>query len=168
MKLDMKHFIYLFSTLIGTIGILWSCQKAPEFTFNGPSNIEMEADGSSTSISFTANRDWTVSTSDSWVSVSPSSGSAVDGPIKVSVSCNPNTTFEDRTATITIRMEEFTQTLNVFQPANKGIVLPTKSFNLASGERSIEVEVQANVEYSVSVSAESTIEASVSSDTSNS
>ena len=150
----MKHFIYLLSTLIGTIGILWSCQKAPEFTFSGPSNIEMEADGNSTSISFTANRDWTVSTSDSWVSVSPSSGSAVDGPIKVSVSCSPNTTYEDRTATITIRMEEFIQTVNVFQPANKGIVLPTKSFNLASGERSIEVEVQANVEYSVSVSAD--------------
>ena len=114
----------------------------------------MKADGGSSTLTFTANRNWTVTVSDSWVSVSPSSGAASDGSITVSVSCNPNTTFEDRTATITIRMEEFTQTVNVFQPANKGIVLPTKSFNLASGERSIEVEVQANVEYSVSVSAD--------------
>ena len=49
-------------------------------------------------------------------------------------------------------MEGFTQVVSVQQPANKGIVLPTKSYILASGESSIEVEVQANVEYSASVS----------------
>ena len=151
---DMKRILPLLTNLILAIVVLWSCQKAPEFTYSGPSSIELKADGSSTSISFTANRDWTVSTSDSWVSVSPSSGSASDGPISVSVSCNPNTTYEDRTVTVTIRMEEFTQVVTVFQPANKGIVLPTQSYNLASGARSIEVEVQANVEYSVSVSAD--------------
>ena len=147
----MRRILYPFSILISII-CLWSCQKAPEFTYTGSASIESKAEGSSSSLSFTANRDWSVSTSDSWVSVSPSSGSASDGPISVSVSCNPNTTYEDRTATVTIRMEEFTQIVTVFQYANKGIVLPTKSYNLTSGARSIEVEVQSNVEYTVSIS----------------
>ena len=112
----------------------------------------MKADGGSSTLTFTANRNWTVNTSDSWVSVSPSSGAASDGPVTVSVSCNPNTTYEDRSATVTITMEDFTQVITVQQPANKGIVLPTKSYLLASGESSIEVEVQANVEYSASAS----------------
>ena len=148
----MKRIISFFSILISII-CSWSCQKAPEFTYTGPGSIESKADGSNSPLSFTANRDWTVSTSDSWVSVSPSSGSASDGPITVSVCCNPNTTYEDRTATVTIRMEEFTQVVNVFQPANKGLIVPTKTFSLASEVHTLEIEVQANVEYSVSVSA---------------
>ena len=150
----MRRILYPFLILIS---IFWSCQKAPEFTYTGSANIESKAEGSSFSLTFTANRDWSVSTSDSWLSVSPSSGLASDGPITVSVSCNPNTTFEDRTATVTIRMEEFTQIVTVFQYAKKGIVLPTKSYNLTSGARSIEVEVQSNVEYIVSISTEKRI-----------
>ena len=158
----MKRLFPFFTAIIVTFGILGSCQKAsehkdqedPMFAYNGPSSIELSADGSSSPISFTANRDWTVSTSDSWVSVSPSSGPSSKGSITVSVSCDPNTTYEDRSATVTIRMGNLTQVVTVFQPANKGIIVPTKTYSLSSSARSIEVEVQANVEYSVSVSAE--------------
>lgn len=148
----MKHFLHFIVAFIFAIGILWSCQKEPEFIYSGPSSIELKADGGSSTLTFSANRNWTVASSDSWVSVSPSSGAASDGPITISVSCNPNTTYEDRSATVTITMEGFTQMITVQQPANKGIVLPTKSYILASGERSFEVEVQANVEYSASAS----------------
>ncbi len=148
----MKHFLHFIVAFIFAIGILWSCQKEPEFIYSGPSSIELKADGGSSTLTFSANRNWTVASSDFWVSVSPSSGAASDGPITISVSCNPNTTYEDRSATVTITMEGFTQMITVQQPANKGIVLPTKSYILASCERSFEVEVQANVEYSASAS----------------
>ncbi len=139
--------------LLFILPLLFACtQKEPQFIYSGPSNIEMKADGGSSTLTFTANRNWTVTASDSWVSVSPTSGAASDGPITVSVSCNPNTTYEDRSATVTIKMEDFTQVITVRQSANKGIILPTKSYLLSSGESSIEVEVQANVEYSTSVS----------------
>lgn len=130
---------------------LYSCQKAPELTINSLTNIELPIDGSSETISFTANRDWTVSVSDSWITVSPSSGTASDGPILITARCNANTTYDDRTATIVIRMEELFQTVMVSQPANLGIILPTRSYELASDARTLEITVQANVQYQIEI-----------------
>ena len=144
-------FGFVLSVLVLSL-VFASCQKAPELTITGPASLEISADGGSNSITFTANRDWSVRSSDSWVSVTPTSGKASDGTVTVSVRCSENTTYDDRSATITISMEELSQMVTVKQPANLGIVIPTQSFNLASDARSIEVEVQANVQYSVSVS----------------
>lgn len=131
---------------------LCACQKAPELTLTGPASIDLSVDGGSGSITFTANRDWTVSSSDSWITISPSSGSASDGAVTVTVRCNANTTYEDRTATVTIRMEELSQTVTVRQPANLGIVLSTQAYDLQSGAKTIDVTVQANVDYTVDIS----------------
>lgn len=144
---------YLWLALCAALVLLASCQKAPSLSLTSPTSIEVSADGASSTISFTANRDWTASSSDSWVRVSPSSGSASDGAITVTVRCDANTTYEDRSATVTIKAEELTQTISVRQPANLGIVVPTKAYNLSSDGGSIEVVVQANVQYSVSASA---------------
>ena len=139
--------------LLGAVFLLLSaCQKAPELTITSPSSIEFSADGSSGSITFTANRAWAASASDSWVTVSPSSGTASDGPVMVTVRCSANTTYSDRTATVTIRMEELSQTVTIRQPANLGIIVPTQTFVLTSEARTIDVEVQANVQYTVDIS----------------
>ena len=130
-----------------------ACQKAPELVVTSPTSIELSADGGSSTINFTANRDWTSSCSDSWVSISPASGSAADGPVAIRVSCNANTTYEDRTATLTIRMEDLSQTISIRQPANLGVVLSTNKYELTSDARTIEVEVKANIQYKVEVSA---------------
>lgn len=143
---------YLWLVLCAALLLFAACQKAPELTLTSPTSIELSADGSSGSITFMANRDWSISSSDSWVSISPSSGKASDGAVTVSVRCNANTTYDDRTATVTIRMEELTQTVTVRQPANLGVVLPKQTFDLQSDAKSIEVEVQANVQYTVSTS----------------
>lgn len=143
---------YLWLVLCAALLLFAACQKAPELTITSPSSIELSADGSSGSITFTANRDWKASSSDSWVTVSPSSGEASDKAVTVSVRCNSNTTYDDRTATVTIRMEELSKTVSVRQPANKGVVLPKQTFDLQAETRSIDVEVQANVQYTVSTS----------------
>lgn len=131
---------------------LSSCQKAPELTITGPTSVEINADGGNGSITFMANRDWKATTSDSWISVSPSSGTASEGTITLSVRCNANTTYEDRTATVTIRAEELMQTISVRQSANLGLIVPTKSFDIPSDASSIEVEVQSNIQYTVTIS----------------
>ena len=141
----------LFAIAAGLL-LLASCQKAPQLTITSPASIDLNVDGSSGTITFTANRDWTVSASDSWVTVSPSSGAASDAPVTVTVRCNANTTYDDRTATVTIRMEDQVQTVTIRQPANIGVVLPKQVFELQSDAKSIDVEVQANVEYTVSAS----------------
>ena len=150
----MKRLTALLLSIVGMAIVFASCQKAPELTLSGPTSLEISADGGSSSITFTANRDWKVSSSDSWVSVSPSSGTASDGTVTVSIRCNENTTYDDRSATVTIRMEELSQTVTVRQPANLGIVLPKQLFDLQANEKKIEVEVQANVQYTVSTSAD--------------
>lgn len=149
----MKRHLLGFLCL-GAMGLLSlsSCQKAPELTLTGPASIELSADGSSGTITFTANRDWTASASDSWVSISPSSGTASDGMVIVSVRCNANTTYDDRTATVTIKMEELSQSVTIKQPANLGIILATQAYDLASDARTLEITVQANVQYSVAIS----------------
>ena len=148
-----RNLLFAFLAITGFLFGMASCQKAPELTLTSSSNIEFSADGSSGSITFTANRDWTARAYDSWVSVSPTSGTASDGAVTVTVRCNANTTYEDRSTTVTISMGDLSQTVSVKQPANKGIVLPKQVFDLQSDTRSIDVEVQANVQYSVSTSA---------------
>lgn len=131
----MKRILSL--ALITIAAVLSSCQKAPELTLTGSASIELSEDGGSGSITFTANRDWEVSCSDSWVSVSPSSGTASDGPVTVSVRCNANTTYEDRTATVTIRMEELTQTVTIRQAGRIPVVsveLNQTALSLKPGE----------------------------------
>ena len=148
----MNRIVFAVIVAVGLTFVLPSCQKAPELSITGPTNVEINADGGSSTLSFISNRDWTISWSDSWISVSPSSGTASDGSVTVSVRCNANTTYEDRSGTVTIKAEDLTQTITVRQPANLGLIVPTKSYELTSSSNTIEVEVQANVLYSVSVS----------------
>lgn len=145
----MKRSLNLAQALFGAILCLYSCQKAPELTINSSSNIELASDGSSESIMFTANRDWTANASDSWVTISPSSGTASDKPITITVHGNANTTYDNRTATIAIHMEELSQMVVVRQPANLGIVLSTWLYELASNAQTIEISVQSNVQYQI-------------------
>ena len=68
------------------------------------------------------------------------------------VRCDANTTYDERTATVTIKMEELFQIVTIKQPANLGIVLATQLYDLASDARTLEITVQANVQYSVAIS----------------
>lgn len=136
------------------VSVLFSCQKAPSLTMSGPTNLELNADGGSNSITFTANRDWTIKSSDPWVTVSPSSGEASDSPVTVTVRCGANTTYDDRTATVTIIMEELSQTVTIKQAAALGLIVPTQNYEVQAEAGTLEVEVQANVQYQVSTSAD--------------
>ncbi|MBR6423532.1 MAG: BACON domain-containing protein [Bacteroidales bacterium] len=141
---------YLLAIAAGLL-LLASCQKAPSLVITSPASIDLSVDGSSGTITFTANRDWSISASDSWVSVSPRSGEASKDPVTVNVSCNANTTYDDRTATVTIKMEDQIQTVTIKQPANLGIVLATQAYELVSDARTLDITVQANVEYKVEI-----------------
>lgn len=143
---DMRKLFFV--AFIASL-LLNSCQKAPELTITSPTSIELSSDGSNGSITFTANRDWSVSCSENWIHVNPSNGTAADAPVTVSIRCDANTTYDDRSAVVTIRMEELSQSVTIKQPANLGIILPRQVFELLSDEKTIEVEVQANVQYQV-------------------
>lgn len=155
----MKKYLFMTATValfVCILAALTGCQKAPELKYTGPASLEFSAGGSGGTITFTPNRDWTVSAADTWVHVSPANGAASDNPVRVTVNCDANTTYEDRTSTVTIRMESLTQRVEVKQPANLGLIVPagSASVELPADAKTFEVEVQANVAYTVAISAD--------------
>ena len=81
--------------------------KTTSLSIISSTSVEMESfegcccqDG--TTISFTTNRDWTISSDADWVHLGKESGAASDDPISVLVKCDNNTTSANKTATVTI------------------------------------------------------------------
>ena len=144
----MKRILFI---LAGMLLLLSACQLLPLITITSPSEIELSADGGSGVVIFTANREWRASSPANWIHVSPASGDASKDAISVTVTADANTTYDDRTATVTVSIDGMSQTVTVTQQANLGIILPTKTYEVKAEAQTIEVEVQANVEYEVSI-----------------
>ena len=128
-----------------------ACEKAPFVTMNGPRSYSFIRDGGTQSFTFTCNRDWSVSSSESWIRVSPSSGSKSDNDVNVTITCSPNTTYDPRNATITVRVEELTETISVTQETGLGLLVSPTTFDLTNAAQDIEIEVQKNVQYSIKI-----------------
>lgn len=147
----MKRLSPLVSILLGAILFIPSCQKVPFITMTGPRSYSFSREGGSQTIAFSCNRDWSVSSSESWVRVSPSSGSASDGDITITLTVSPNSTYDPRTATLTVKVEELMETITVTQETGLGLIVSPTTFNLTNAEQTIEVEVQKNVNYIVNI-----------------
>lgn len=68
-------------------------------TANG-SSLSADGDGERLSISFTANKDWTATSNQSWCVISPTSG--VSGTANIQVNVAKNEVAQERTANITL------------------------------------------------------------------
>ena len=149
--LHMKRILTLALFFLGMLFISQSCQKAPFVTLNTPRSYSFTRDGGTQSITFTCNRDWSVSSSESWIQVSPSSGSASDGEITVKITCAANTTYDPRSATLTVKVEDLSEAISISQDTGIGLIVSPKTFELSIAEQTIEIEVQKNVQYSISI-----------------
>ncbi len=83
-----------------------------------PSKITFDASESSQNISVTANKNWTVTSSQSWCTLAISSGFAGESSLKVNVQINRLNTA--RTAVLTFKIAEKTSELLVMQNAGAG------------------------------------------------
>ena len=137
--------------LLFVVICLFSCQKAPFLTLNTPSTLTFTEQGGTQDIIFQANRDWSASSSDSWCKVSPASGNAAEGNISFKVSCDPNSTYDTRSCTVTIKVEELTEIITVNQETNLGLLISPTEYNLTNKDQTIEVEVRTNVKYTVDI-----------------
>ena len=80
--------------------------------------MTFEAAGGSSTFTVTSNRDWTITT-DEWLSASPSSGTASDNPVTVTVTALPNTST-DRTGSVKVATSYDYKTLTVTQSGESG------------------------------------------------
>jgi len=127
----------------------YSCKKdVPAELKVTTAELSFTKDGGNQNITFSANRDWTASSSASWVKVTPSGSS---GATSISVTAEANAGYDDRTATITVKVENLSETVTVKQSANTdlAILVSKTEYSLSSEAQSIEVEVKHNVEYEV-------------------
>lgn len=147
----MKRILSLALMLFCALALLPSCEKAPFITMTGPRSITFTQDGGIQSFAFSCNRDWNASSSESWISVSPASSSKSDNEVTVTISCSPNTTYDPRNATITVRVDELKETISVTQDAGLGLLVSPNTFDLSNAAQDIEIEVQKNVRYAVTI-----------------
>ena len=147
----MKHYITILAFFIMASAVFNSCQKAPFLTINGKKNIVFKDIGGTETVTFICNREWTTTSTESWLKISPSKGEANEDANMVSIICDQNTTYDPRTATITIFSEGLSETITVSQDTNYGIIISPTTISLTKADQLFEIEVQANIKYTVSV-----------------
>ena len=117
----------------------------------GPRSYSFTQEGGTQTFAFACNRDWSISSSDSWLRVSPTSGKAAEGDIMVTLTVSPNSTYDSRTATLTLMAEGLSETISVAQDMGLGLIVSPTSFDLTNEAQTIEIEVQKNVSYSIMI-----------------
>jgi len=148
----MNKIINLLSVFCFIAVIATSCEKEPILEVS-QSSFTISDQGSSQTISFSTNKDWSASVSGgTWCTINPASGSSEVKSITVTVAAND--TYDDRSATITIKAEDLTKVITISQPKNKAILLTKDRYEVGPAGGSISVELRANIEYDVTVPTE--------------
>ena len=105
----MKRIFSITPAILCSLLLVFSCNKPgtdptpdPSINIDSPS-VLVPAGENTAVLTFTANNDWTVVSSESWCTVSPSSGKASENAAVVQITLEPNTTGETRTAKITVK-----------------------------------------------------------------
>lgn len=112
------------------------------------SSLSLTAKNGSASFKVVADVDWTVTSSASWLTVSPSSGAATAGTT-INVTASDNTSDQARTATLTIKGKTLTRTISVTQAKRKTYRTGnrvTKTTNLYGGGNYI-IKLNSNDRY---------------------
>lgn len=85
-------------------------QESTKYFANG---IDFGANSSEQTVTFTTNKRWTASSTESWCTITPSKGSADDGTMTIKVS--ENKSYENREAVVTLKTGELNNYITVRQ-----------------------------------------------------
>jgi hypothetical protein len=113
-----------------------------------PASLSFGSPAASSPVTVTANVSWTVTDNQSWLSVSPASGSN-NGSFTVSATANTGTSA--RTGAVTVSGGGITRTVSVTQagPATSNLTLSASSLSLSPAASSSVISVTANVAWTV-------------------
>ena len=117
----MKRITPFILVAICVLDVVSACKKPetdptpdPSINIDSPS-VLVPAGENTAVLTFTANNDWTVVSSESWCTVSPSSGKASENAAMVTITLDPNTTPDTRSAKITIKAGGIEKQITVTQ-----------------------------------------------------
>ena len=91
-------------------------EAEPELTVNS-SDMTFVADGGTKEFTFNTNKNWTITSDQSWLTLDKTSGEPSKDAISVKATCAENTAYTSRTANITISAGDLTQIIKVTQAA---------------------------------------------------
>ncbi len=122
-----------------------------DITTNG---LSFTSDKGEKSISFTTNEDWTLSiaatpSGDAWCSASTTSGTKGNANVKFSVT--ENTSYDDRSVSVTIKSGTASKTFTITQKYVGALLLTTNKYELSQDGGTIEIEVKANIDYEMEI-----------------
>ena len=127
-------------------------QPGNNFDISTTSMSFISTGSSSQSFNVTSNTSWTVSPDQSWITISPSSGSNNGS---VSVSCSNNTSTSSRNGTVTVNCGGVTRTISVSQDgATAYITLSTSALSPSYQGGSSSFDVESNISWNASESAD--------------
>lgn len=106
------------------------------------------------SISFTTNEDWTLSiattpSGGTWCTTSATSGAKGNANVKFTVT--QNTSYDDRSVSVTIKSGTTSKTFTITQKHANALLLTTNKYELSQEGGTIEVEVKANIDYEMEI-----------------
>ena len=146
----MKKLILLSTVVLAAL--VASCEKPKvedALTLKSNAAVTVPVEGDVVSIAFNSNVAWTAKSSESWVTLQPSSGDAGDATVKASVLKNDS--YDTRTADVTITAGTKTAKVTITQGQLNALNIAVTEYEVPAEGGDVEVKVNANVNYSVSV-----------------
>ena len=138
-------FLFFLFLIMGAV----SCQK-PAF-ISAPDSLSFTVDGASQTISITVNRDWRITASESWCTLTPNSGLSSDESVSITVKCQPNASYDERTATVTIQADEISHKIQVVQAQRDAILSDSQLLRADYQAQDLVVPAETNVDFTVTV-----------------
>lgn len=147
----MKYFRTLVAVFLAALAI--ACQKEPVLELSGSSHLSFTRSQGYQTISFSTNRDWIISSTESWCRVSPASGSASRDLLSAQITCDANESYDARTCVITIKADELMVTIQVTQDQKNAISVEDGSLVADGRAQELTVAAMANVDVNVRIPA---------------
>lgn len=142
----ISYLLFVFSSFL-----MSSCKGddalTPEITL-AKDQITFDTNAGTTTLAFKTNTAWTLSSSETWCTLSPTSGEAGTKQIKVTVTRNNSEAA--RTATLTVKAGDLSKTVLVTQSLEK-LQLDKDSISFDSKGGEFTVNIQATASYTVVV-----------------
>lgn len=116
--------------------------------------VAFEAKGGEKSVSFSSNKDWTLSIATpvngtAWCTVSATSGAKGDATVKFTV--KENAEYDDRSVSVTIIAGTASKTFTITQKCAEALLVTSTKFEVSQEGGTIEVEVKANINYELQI-----------------
>ena len=121
----------------------------PEITLTSGETAAISDEGGSAEITFKATADWSATSTEVWLTVSPKSGKA--GDVGVTVTATPNNEYDPRTATITLACGEDSKTVTVTQKQKGALVISENLQPIGAEGGKITITAKANSDVTAKV-----------------